>query len=225
MENNRTVIDFIFLGSKITVDGDCSNKIKRCLHLGRKAMTNLDRILKSRDITLKTKVHIVKAIVFPVVMYECESWTIKKGWTPKNWSFSTVVLEKTLERPLDNMEIKPVNPKGNQPLIFIGRTDPEAEASVLWPPDAKSWLFGEDPDAGKDWRQEEKRLTEGEIIGWDHQLNGHEFEQAPGIGEGQGSLECCRPWGCNELDTTEGLNNTSWNSYLTFYASIYLPLY
>ena len=100
----------------------------------------------------------------------------KESWVAKNWCFWTVVLEKTLERPLDNMEIKPVNPKGNQPLIFIGRTDPEAEAPVLWPPDAKSWLFGEDPDAGKDWRQEEKRLTEGEIIGWDHQLNGHEFE-------------------------------------------------
>ena len=163
MENNRTVIDFIFLGSKITVDGDCSNKIKRCLHRGRKAVTNLDRILKSRDITLKTKVHIVKAIVFPVVMYECESWTIKKGWTPKNWSFSTVVLEKTLERPLDNMEIKPVNPKGNQPLIFIGRTDAEAETPIPWPSDAMSWLIGKDPDAGKDWWQEEKRMTEDEM--------------------------------------------------------------
>ena len=173
---------------------------------------------------MQTKVHIVKAVVYAVIVNECESWTIKKAWMPKNWCFSTVVLVKTLESPLDNMEIKPVNPKGNQPLIIIGRTDPEAEAPVLWPPDVKSWLFGKDPDAGKDWRQEEKRLTENEIIGWHHWLNGHEFEQALGVSEGQGSLECCCPWGCNELDTTEGLKNTSWKSYLTFYASIYSPL-
>ena len=116
-----------------------SHEIKRCLLLGRKAITNLDSIFKSRDIILPTKVHVVKAIVFAVVLYRCESWTIKKT-EPKNWCFRTVVLEKTLESPLDCKEIKPVHPKGNQSWIFIGRTNAEAEAPVLWPPDAKSWL-------------------------------------------------------------------------------------
>ena len=118
----ETVTDFIFLGSKITADGDCSHEIKRCLLLGRKAMINLDSILKSRDITLLTKVHLFKAMVFPVVMYGCESWTIKKAEL-KNWCFWTVVLEKILESPLDYKEIQPINPKGNQSWIFTGRTD------------------------------------------------------------------------------------------------------
>ena len=154
-------------------------------------MANPDNILKSRDITLQTKVHIVKTSGFSsshVWIWDLNNK--KKGWTPKNWCFSTVVLEKTLESPLENMEMKPVNPKGNQPLIFIGRTDPEAEAPVLWPPDAKSWHFGEDPDTGKDWRQEEKRLTEDEIIGWHHLLNGHKLGQTLGNSEGQGCLVC-----------------------------------
>ena len=146
--------DFIFLGSKITADGDCSPEIKRRLVLGKKAMKNLDSILKSRDISLLTKVHIVNTVVFLVVMYGYESWTIRR---PKNWCFSIVVLEKTLESPLDSREIKPVSPKGNQPWIFNGRTD--AEAPILWPPDAKSRLPGKAPDAGKDWRQEEKGAT------------------------------------------------------------------
>ena len=114
----------------------------------------------------------------------------KKSWVPKNWWFWTVVLEKTLESPLDCKEIQPVNPKGNQSWIFIGRTDAEGEAPILWPPDAKSWLVRKDPDAGKDGRQEEKGTKENEMVGWLHWLNGHEFEQAPGDGEGQGSLEC-----------------------------------
>ena len=118
--------------------------------------TNLDNILKSRDITLPIKVHLVKAIVFPVVMYGCESWTIKKSRVPKNWCFWTVVLEKTLESPLDYKEIQPVHPKGNQSWIFIGRTNAEAETPILWPPDAKSQLIGKDLDSGKDWGQEEK---------------------------------------------------------------------
>ena len=128
----ETVTDFISLGSKVTADGDCCYEIKRCLLLGRKAMTNLDGVFKSRDITLLTNVHTVKAMVFPVVMYRCESWTRKKVELLKNWCFWTVVLEKTLESPLDSKEIKPVNPKGNQPWLFIRRTDAEAEAPVLF---------------------------------------------------------------------------------------------
>ena len=143
-------------------------------------------------------------------MYGCEGWTFnKKGWVPKNWCFWTVVLEKTLESPSACKEIKSVNPKGNQSWIFIGRTDGEAEAPILWPPDAKSQLIRKDPDAGKDWRQEEKGMTEDEMVGWHHQLNGHKFEQALGDGEGQGSLACCSPWGCKESNTTEWLNNNS----------------
>ena len=131
-------------------------ELKRRSLLGKKVMTNLDSILKSRDITLPTKVCLAKAMVFPVVTYGCESWTIKEGWAPKNWCFQTTVLEKTLESLLDWKEIKPVNPKGNQPWIFTARTDAEAEAPILWPFHAKSWPTGKHPDAGKDWRQEEK---------------------------------------------------------------------
>ena len=129
-------------------------------------MTNLDSILKSRDITLPTKVHLVKAMVFPVVMYGCESWTIRKG--EKNWCFWTVVLEKTLESPLNCKEIQPVHLKGDQSWVFIGRTDVEAETPILWPPDAKSWLIWKNSDAGKDWEQEEKGMTEDEMVGWHH---------------------------------------------------------
>ena len=120
----------------------------------------------------------------------------KEGWASKYWCFQTMVLEKTLESPLDCKEIKPVNPKGNQPWIFIGRTDAEAEAPVLWPPDVKIRFTEKYPDAGKDWREEEKRTTEDKMVGWHHWLNGHEFKQAPGDDEGQGRLECCSPWGC-----------------------------
>ena len=174
--DGETVTDFILGGSKITADGDCSHEIKRHLLLERKVMTNLGSILKSRDITLPTKVRLVKAMVFPVVRYGCESWDYKESWALKNLCFWTVVLEKTLENPLDCKEIQPVHPKRNQSWIFIGRTDAEAETPILWPPDAKSWLIGKDPDAGKDWRQEEKGMTEDEMFGWHHQLNGHEFE-------------------------------------------------
>ena len=144
-----TVTDFTFLGSKITADGDCSHEIKTCLLLGRKSMTNLDSILKSRDITLPTKVHLVKAMVFPVVMYGCEL-DCKESWVPKNWCFWTVVLEKTLESLLDYKEIQPVHSDGDQPWVFIERTDGEAETPMLWPLDAKNCLIGEVPDAGKD---------------------------------------------------------------------------
>ena len=139
----------------------------------------------------------------------------KEGWASKNRCFWTVVLEKTLKSPMDSKEIKAVNPQGNQSWIFIGRTD--AEAPVLWPPDTKNWLIGKDLDAGQDWGQEEKRVTEDEMVGWHHSwLNGHEFEQALGVGDGQGGLVCCSPWGCKALVTTEWLNWTCvfipWNS-------------
>ena len=150
-----------------------SHEIKRCLLLGRKVMTNLDSILKSRDIPLPTKAHLVKAIVFPVVMYGCQSWTIKKAEHWKLDAFELRCWERTLESPLDSKEIKAVHPKGNQPWIFIERTD--AEAPILWPPDAKSRLTGKDPDAGKDWRWEKKGMTEDETVGWYHRLNGHEL--------------------------------------------------
>ena len=133
----------------------------------------------------------------------------KEGWEAKNWCFQILVLEKTLESSLDCKEIKLVNPKGNQPWIFIGKTDTEAEVPVLWPPDAKSWLIGKDPDAGKDWEQEEKGVTEDQMVGWHHQLNEHEFEQALGDGEGQGSLVCYGLQGCKQLGTTEWLNNNN----------------
>ena len=132
----------------------------------------------------------------------------KEGWMPKNWCFWTVVLEKTLESPLDWKVIKPVNPKGNQSWTFIGRTDAEAEAPMLWPPDMKSRFIRTDLVVEKNWRQEEKGMTEVEMVGWHHQLNGYEFKQALRVGEGQGSLACCSLWGCKESDMTEWLNRT-----------------
>ena len=141
----------------------------------KKSYDQPSSILKRRDIALPTKVHLVKAMVFPVIIYGCESWTIKKA-KQKNWCFWTVVLEKTLESPLDCKEIQLVHPKGNQSWIFIGRTYAEAETPIFWPPDMKNWLNGKDPDAGKDRRWEEKGTTEDEMVGEHHQLNGHEFE-------------------------------------------------
>ena len=128
---------------------------------------------------------------------------LKESWVPKNW---TVVLEKTLESPFDCKEIQPVNPKGDQSWIFIGRTDAEAETPILWPPDAKNWLIRKDPNAGKDWRQEEKGMREDEMAGWHHWLNGHDSEQTPWVGDGQGRLASCSPWGCKESDMTEQLD-------------------
>ena len=187
-----TVTDFIFLGSKITADGDCNHEIKRLLLFGRKAMTNLDSILKSRDIALLAKVHRVKAIVFPVVMYQCESWTIKKAEHQIIYAF-VLWCWRILASPLDHRESKPVNPKGNQSWIFTGNTD--AEAPVLWPPDMKNCSIRKEPDAGKDWRQNETEMAEYEMVGCHHQLSGHEFEQNLGDHEGQGSLACCSSWG------------------------------
>ena len=145
----------------------------------------------------------IKMVFFVNIIVKLNVWMWELV-NKENWRIDalTVVLEKTLESPLDSKETKPVNPKGNQPWIFIGRTDAEAKASVPWPPEVKSQLIGEDPDAGKDWRREEKGMTEDEMIGWHHWLNGHEFEQALGVSEGQGSPACCSLWGCKELDTT-----------------------
>ena len=187
----EAVTGFIFLGSKITEVGDCSHEIKRCLMFGREAMINIGTVLKRRDISLLKKVHIVKAMVFPVVMYRVGH---KEGWVQKNWCFQTVVLEKTLESPWSS-KIKPVNPKGNQPWLFIGSTVEEAEAQILRPSDMNSLLIGKFPDAGKHWRQEKKGMTEDEMVGWHHWLNGHEFKQTPRDSKGQRSLVCCSPWG------------------------------
>ena len=143
----------------------------------------------------------------------------KEGWALKNWCFWTVVLEKTLESPLDCKEIQPVPPK-DQSWVFIGRTDAEAEAPILWPPDVKNWLIWKDPDAGKDWRQEEKGMTEGEMVGCYHRLDGHESEWTPAVGDGQGDLAFCNSWGRKELDTTERLNWTQLNTlkpYVCFF--------
>ena len=159
-QNNDNSLE-ILLSSKIIVDGDCSHKIKRHLLLGRKSMTNLDSILKSKD-TILTKSQSYGFSSSHVQMWDLDH---KEHWAPENWSFQTVVLEKTLENPLDCKEIKPVHPKGNQPWIFIGRTDAKAEAPILWPCDMKSQLIGKDPNAGKDWRQEEKWATEDEMVG------------------------------------------------------------
>ena len=156
-------------------------------------------IKKQRHYFLATKVRLVKAMVFPVVMCGCESWTIKKTEKgPKNWYFWTVVLEKTLESPLDGKEIQPVHPKGNQSWVFIGRTDAEAETPILWPRDAESWLIWKDANAGKYWGQEEKRTTEDEMVGWHHRLNVHEFESTLGAGDGQEGLSCWGSWGPKE---------------------------
>ena len=198
-------------GDQVTADGECSHEIKSLLP-GRKGMTNLDSIFKSRDITLPTKVCLVKAMVFPVWMYgwmwelDCE-----ESWALKNWCFWTVVLEETLESPLDCKEIQPVHSEGDQPWDYFGGNDAKAETPVLWPPHAKSWLTGKDSDAGRDWGQEEKGMTEDEMAGWHHWLDGLEFEWTLGVGDGQGGLASCNSWGRKELDTTERPNWTELN--------------
>ena len=166
-------------------------------------------IIKTQDILTWNVISRFLLLTWKKKMQLPRCWELnhKEDWASKNWCFWTVVLEKTLESPLDYKEIKLVNPKRNQSWIFIKRTDAEAEASILWSPDAKSWVTGKDPDAGKDWRQEGKGMTEDEMVEWHHRLNGHVFEQALGVGDGQGGLACCIPWGCKESDATEWLNN------------------
>ena len=148
----------------------------------------------------------------------------KEGWMLKNWCCWIEVLEKILESPLDCKEIKPVNPKGNQPWISIGRTDVKAEAPILWPPDVKSWLIRKDSDAGKDWSQEEERATEDEIVRWCHQLNGHKSEQTSGDSERQGEA-CCSPWGCKESDMTEQWTTSTHNQWPIFLTEFLINLY
>ena len=191
--------DFIFFGFKITADGECSNETKRHLLLGRKVMTNLDSILKSRDITLPTKVHLVKAVVFPVVVSGGQSWTIKKAecWRIdafELWCWRRLLrVPWTAKRSYESV-LKEISPEYS--------LDVEAETPILWPPNAKSWLIGKDPNAGKDWGQE-KGTTEDEMVGWYHRLDRHEFEWTLGVGDGQGGLACCDSWGRKELDMIE----------------------
>ena len=202
-EKVEVMTDFLFLGSKITADGDFRHEIRWQFLLGRKAVTNLDSVLQSRDITLLTKVHIVKAMVFPVVTNGCESWTVKKA---EHWRIDAFKL--CCWRRL--LKVLWTARRSNQSIwILIGRTDTEAEAPVFWPPEVKRWLIGKVPDAGKDWGGKEKRASEDEMDGWHHQCNGHQIGQTLGDGEGQGGLTCCSPWGRKELDTTGWLNNSS----------------
>jgi len=176
-------------------------------------MTNLDSILKNRHY-FANKGPSNQGYGFSsghVWMWELD---YEESWTQKNWCFWTVVLKKTLESPLDCKEIQPVHPEGD--LSWAGRTDVEAETPTLWPPDAKSWLIGKDPDARKDWGQEEKGTTENEMVGWHHWLNGHEFGWTLGVGHGQGGLVCYSSWGHKESDTTEWLNWTGlWSKFLS----------
>ena len=153
-------------------------------------------------------------MVFPVVLYGCESWTIKKNKHRRIDAFELWCWRKLFESPLDSKEIQPVHPKGDWSWVFFGRTDAKAETPVLWPPHAKSWLIGKDSDAGRDWGQEEKETTEDEMAGWHHWLDGCESELTLGVGDGQGSLACCSPWGYKELDTIGRLKWTekSWRT-------------
>ena len=202
---------FPLLGSKITANRDCSHEIRRWLLLGRKAMTNLDSVLKSRDITLLTKVCIVKAMVFPVVSYGCKSWAVKKAECQRIHALELWFWRRLLKVPWTAR--RSINLKRNQPWILVGRTDPEAETPVFWSSDANSWLIGKDPDAGNEWGQKEKRESEDEMAGWHHQCNGHELGQTSGDGEGQGGLVCCSPWRHKELYMTGRLNNNIYHKW------------
>ena len=200
--DGETVTYFIFLGSKITAVGDCNHEIKRCLLLGRNAMTNLDSILKSRGMALLTKVHLVKTMVFPVFMYGCESWTIKKAGRQKIDAFELWCWRRLLRIPWTAR-------RSNQSILKNISPEYSFEGLML---KLKIEYFGhlmwKYPDPGKDWRQEEKGTTEDEMIGWHHLLDGHEFEQALGVGDGQGSLACWSSSGRKESDMTEQLNWT-----------------
>ena len=201
-ETVETVTDFIFLGFKITADGDCSHEIKRRLLLGRKVMTSLDSILKSRDITVPAKVHLVKAMVFPVVMYGCESWTIKKAECQRIDAFELWCWRRLLRVPWtarrSNQSIlKEISPEYSLERLML-KLKLQYFGHLMRRTDSLEKTL-------KDWGQEEKWTTENKMVGWHHRLDGLEFEQAPGVGDGQGSLACCSPWGCKESDMTERL--------------------
>ena len=221
-ETVETVAGFILGGSKITADGDCSHEIKTCLLLGRKVMTNLDSILKSRDITLPTKVRLVKAMVFPVVMYGYESWTIKKAEHQRIDAFEVGCWRRLLRVPWTARRSNQFILKEVSPECSLEGLKDEAETPILWLPDGKSWLIGKHPDSGKDWGQGEKGMTEDEMVGWHHQLNGHEFGWTPGVADGQGSLACCSQWGHRESDMQSDWTELNWiaqasPSFLSYY--------
>ena len=209
--------DLIFLGSKITADRDWSHEIKRHLLLGRKTMTNLDSILKSRDITLLTKMHIVQAMVFPVVMYRCESWNIKKTEHRitdafKLWCWRSLLRVPWIERRSNQSILKEINREYSLEGQML-KLKHQYFGHLIWRANSleKTQMFGKIEGRRKDWREKKKGATEDEMVGWHHQFNGHEFEQTPGDGEGQRSLACCSPWGYKEMDTTWWLNNTQVN--------------
>ena len=204
--NSGNSVRFCFLGSKITADGDCSHEIKRHLLLGRKAMTKLDSLLKSRDITLPAKVCLVKAMVFPVVMYGCESWNIKKAERQRFDAFELWCWRRLLRLPWtarksNQLILKEISPEYSLEGLML-----KLKLQYFWPPDVKNWLTGKDPDAGKDWRWEEKGTTEDEVAGWHHWLDGRDSEWTLEVGDGQGGLVCWDSWGRKELDMIEQLN-------------------
>ena len=204
--NNRSSDIFYLGGSKVTADGVGSHEIKRSLLLGRKVMTNLDSILKSRDITLPKNIRLVKAMVFPVVMYVCESWTIKKAECWRIDAFELWCWRRLLRVPWTARKSNQSIVKEVSPEYSLERPTLKPKLQYFGHLMQKNWLIGKDPDAGKDWRKEEKGMTEDEMVGWHHWLDEHEFEQVAGFGDGPGSLVCCSPWGCKESDTTEQLN-------------------
>ena len=213
--NSRNSVRLYFLGSKITVDSDCSNEIKTFAPW-KKSCDQPRQLIKKQRHYFANKGLSSQSYYFSsshVWMWELD---YKESWVLKNWCFWPVVLEKTLESPSDCKEIQPVHPKGNQSWIFIGRTDVEAETPILWTPDVKNWIIWKDPDAGKDWRQEEKGMTEDEMVGWHHRLNGHEFGWAPGVGDGPGGLACCSPWG-HRVRHDWANDLTYWLMYPYFY--------
>ena len=216
-ETMEIVGDFIFLGPKITAMMTAAMKLwnEKTFDPLRKAMTNPDSIIKKQSHYFANKSPSSQSYGFSssrVWMWELDH---KESWALKNWCFWTVVLEKALESPLDYKEIKPVHPKRNQSWILIGRTDAKDETPILWPPNVRNWLIREDLDAGKDWRQEEKGMTKVEIIRWHHRLDGHEFEQALGVGDGQGILLCCSSWSFKESGRNVWLNWTELKSFQT----------
>ena len=213
-ETVETVSEFILEGSKITADADCSHEIKTCLLLGRKVMTNLDSIWKSRDISLLAKVHLVKAMFFPVVMYGCESWTIKEVERLRIDASELWCWRRFLRVPWTARRSNPSILKEISPGCSLEGLMLKLKLHILWPPDVKSWLTGKDSHAGRNWGQEEKGMTEDQMAGWHHRLGGRGSEWTPGDGDGKGGLACCNSWGLKESDTTERLNWTQLNIYM-----------